>query len=296
MPQHDTEYLTTKELAELLRIKERKVYDLAASGQVPCSRAMGKLLFPRRAIEAWIAGESTGGNQTVSEPRPEVLLGSFEPLLEWALLESGCGLATLLDGSLDGLDRFAKGEGVAAGLHVFDAASGDWNGPAVEQRFARLPVALVEFAWRERGLIVAPGQRGKVTGVKAMRGLRVVPRQTSAGTQVLLQHLLAEAGVASTDIDWTGVAHTESDAAMSVLEGQADATLGLRAMADRLRLDFVPLLRERFDLLVDRAAWFEPPLQRLMRFCRTDVFAARAADFTGYDVSGLGTVRFNARP
>ncbi|MCB1775085.1 MAG: helix-turn-helix domain-containing protein, partial [Gammaproteobacteria bacterium] len=103
MPQHDIEYLTTKELAELLRIKERKVYDLAASGQVPCSRAMGKLLFPRQAIEAWIAGESTGGASTLSEPRPDVLLGSFEPLLEWALHESGCGLATLLDGSLDGL-------------------------------------------------------------------------------------------------------------------------------------------------------------------------------------------------
>ena len=49
-----TEYLTTRELAELLRIKERKVYDLAASGKVPCSRATGRLLFPRAEIEAWI--------------------------------------------------------------------------------------------------------------------------------------------------------------------------------------------------------------------------------------------------
>ncbi|MCB1775248.1 MAG: substrate-binding domain-containing protein, partial [Gammaproteobacteria bacterium] len=154
---------------------------------------------------------------------------------------------------------------------------------------------LVEFAWRERGLIVAPGQGDSMTGVESLRGLRVVPRQASAGTQVLLQCLLAEAGVADTEIDWTGVAHTESDAAMSVLEGQADATLGLRAMADRLRLDFVPLLRERFDLLVDRAAWFEPPLQRLLNFCRSPAFAARAAGFAGYDVSGLGKVHYNTR-
>ena len=47
-------YLTTKELADLLRIKERKVYDLAASGKVPCSRATGKLLFPAAEIRAWI--------------------------------------------------------------------------------------------------------------------------------------------------------------------------------------------------------------------------------------------------
>ena len=55
-----TQYLTTRELAELLRIKERKVYDLAASGEVPCSRATGKLLFPREAIDAWLQRHSDG--------------------------------------------------------------------------------------------------------------------------------------------------------------------------------------------------------------------------------------------
>jgi excisionase family DNA binding protein len=86
------EYLTTKELAGLLRIKERKVYDLAASGQVPCSRATGKLLFPRRAVEAWIASKSSG--PVVETSRPDVFLGSHDPLLEWSLRESRCGLAT----------------------------------------------------------------------------------------------------------------------------------------------------------------------------------------------------------
>jgi len=103
MPQSETEYLTTRELAELLRIKERKVYDLAASGDVPCSRAMGKLLFRRREIDAWLARSRSGGVSTGTVQRPNVLLGSYEPILEWALRESRCGLATFLDGSLDGL-------------------------------------------------------------------------------------------------------------------------------------------------------------------------------------------------
>jgi excisionase family DNA binding protein len=54
------EYLTTRELADLLRIKERKVYDMAAAGEVPCSRAMGKLLFPRAEVEAWLAASASG--------------------------------------------------------------------------------------------------------------------------------------------------------------------------------------------------------------------------------------------
>ena len=49
-------FLTTREVAELLRVKERKVYDLAASGGIPCRRVTGKLLFPRAEIEAWLAG------------------------------------------------------------------------------------------------------------------------------------------------------------------------------------------------------------------------------------------------
>ena len=124
MSQHETEYLTTRELAELLRIKERKVYDLAATGQIPCSRAMGKLLFPRQEVEAWLARESSGGTQARVKRRPGVFLGSYEPLLEWALRESGCGLATLLDGSLDGLERFVRGEGLATGIPAQPAAAG----------------------------------------------------------------------------------------------------------------------------------------------------------------------------
>lgn len=295
MTDQTTEFLTTRELADLLRLKERKIYELAASGEVPCSRATGKLLFPRQAIESWVARHSSGLAPERSAERAQVFLGSHDPLLEWALRASGAELATYFDGSLDGLERFARGGGVATGLHVYEPETGDWNLSGVRARFAHAPVALVEFAWRERGLIVAPGREAACKDVAGLKGQRVVPRQGAAGTQVLLQHLMDQAGVAPSDVAWCDTARTESDAAMAVLEGKADAALGLRAMAGQLRLGFVPLLRERFDLLVDRAAWFDPPLQRLLDFCRSGAFLARAAELTGYDVSGLGKAHFNGR-
>ena len=288
-----TEFLTTRELAELLHIKERKVYELAASGQVPCSRATGKLLFPRREIEAWVARHSSGSATAGTSRTSLVFLGSHEPLLEWALRASGAELATYLDGSLDGLERFARGGGVATGLHIYDAVTEDWNVAAVQARLAHAPVALLEFAWRERGLVVAPGREAALNHVAALRGCRVAPRQESAGTQVLLRHLMDQAGLAQDHVTWTDTARTESDAALAVLEGKADAALGLRAVAEQLRLGFVPVVRERFDILVDRAAWFDPPLQRLFSFFRSPSFAARAAEMAGYDVSGLGRVHFN---
>ena len=288
-----SEFLTTRELADLLRIKERKVYELAASGDVPCSRATGKLLFPRQAIDAWVARHSSGMQPDRTAERSKVFLGSHDPLLEWALRASGTELATYFDGSLDGLERFSHGEGVATGLHVYDPDNDDWNIAVVRSRFGHAPVALLEFAWRERGLVVAPGKESLFADIGALRGHRVVARQGAAGSQLLLQHLMERAGLGRSDVKWTETARTESDAALAVLEGKVDAAFGLKAMAQQLRLGFAPLVRERFDILVSRAAWFDPPLQRLSVFCRSADFLARAAEMAGYDVSGLGRVHFN---
>ena len=288
------EFLTTRDLAELLHIKERKVYDMASAGEVPCSRVTGKLLFPRREIEAWLARHSSGGVTSASRPQPaKVVLGSHDPLLAWALGASGADLATLTEGSLDGLARFADGEGVATGLHIYSPDADAWNIDAVRARFEHEPVALLEFAWRERGLIVAPGKEAGFETVAALGGVRVVPRQEATGSQVLLRHMLGQAGRDPDGIDWIEAARTELELGMAVLEGKADVGFGLRTIASRLRLGFVPLVRERFDLLVDRRAWFEPPLQQLFGFFRSDSFQTRARELGGYDLAGLGTVHFN---
>jgi len=293
MPQHETEYLTTRELAELLRIKERKVYDLAASGDLPCSRAMGKLLFPRREIDAWLARGRSGGAAAPAAPRPNVFLGSYEPMLEWALRESRCGLATFLDGSLDGLERFTRGEGLATGLHIFVPEANDWNLPLIRQRFAAEPVVLVEWCWRERGLIVAPGEEGGIKGIRDLRGKRFAPRHSEAGSQRLFEHLLEREGLAGAEIELTAASRSEADAALAVAEGKADATLGLASLARQYSLGFIPVIRERFDLLVDRRSWFEEPMQALLAFCRSDEFAKRVRGLEGYDFSNRGRVHFN---
>ncbi len=75
-------FLTTKELAKLLRVKERKVYDLAAAGSIPCRRVTGKLLFPRAEIESWLRGDGAG---LVQESLPPIVAGSHDTLLDWAL-------------------------------------------------------------------------------------------------------------------------------------------------------------------------------------------------------------------
>jgi excisionase family DNA binding protein len=284
------EFLTTREVAALLRVKERKVYDLASAGQIPCRRITGKLLFPKAEIESWLMGERSAPVKTARAP--DVVSGSHDPLLDWALRESGSGLASFFDGSLDGLDRLAGGEAIACGMHVFEPETGDWNRAHVSARLPDAPVALLEWAKRSRGLILAPGL--KIAGIADLKGRRVALRQPKAGGQILFDHLLAEAGLTRADIiPAPDPARTEADAAAAVASGQADAAPGLEAMARQYRLGFAPLVTERYDIAIERRAWFEPRWQALAAFCRTPAFAAKAAELGGYDLSGHGTVHWN---
>jgi excisionase family DNA binding protein len=280
-------YLTAAEVAALLRLKQRRVYALARAGGLPSRRVTGRLLFPRIEVEAWLAAS----HATPAREAPPVLVGSHDPLLDWALRESGSGIASFCDGSLDGLDRLARGEAILAGLHLPEG-DGDWNRGHVRERLGQADVALLEWAWRDRGLIVAAGNPLRLRTVADLRGRRVVARQEAAGSQILLARLLDAAGLAK--MRFAEVARSEADAALAVADGKADAAFGLACMARQFRLGFVPLVRERFDLVVDRQAYFAPPLQRLVRFAQGGACVSRAAEFGGYDLSGLLTVHFNA--
>ncbi len=288
-----SEYLTTSEVANLLRIKERKVYDLASSGDLPCNKAIGKLLFPRDQIDAWLAAHA----EHVIEPlqqRPGVFLGSHDPLLEWALRESQSGLAMLFDGSNDGLQRFNLREGVAAGLHILDEKSQSWNVRAIEQHCAHSSVVLIEWAVRQRGLIVCSKHQNKINSLDDLAGLKIVPRQRQAGAQSLFTQLLEKSQIKLSDLTFVDAARTETDVAVVVSSGAADAGFGLASVAASYNLHFVPLVKERFDLLVDRQHYFEKPLQSLWAFCQTERFAQYVESITGYDTSNLGIVRYNS--
>lgn len=284
------EYLTTRELADLLRIGERKVYDLAASGDVPCVRAVGKLLFPRAEVTAWLTA-SRSGPEVADAPLPPIIAGSHDPLLDWALRESRSGLASFYDGSYDGLDRLAARSAQAAGLHIREDEG--WNRVSLRAALGESPLALVEIARRERGLLLAPGLSG-ISGFADLAGRRVVLRQDSAASQHEFDVKLAEAGLSGEDISaLPDRARTEEELAIALHDGKAEVGFGLGALAGLFGLTFVPLCVERFDLAVWRRAWFDPPLQKLMDFLGSEACAARAAELPGYDLSGLGTVHHN---
>ena len=288
------DYLSTAEVAAYLGLKERTIYELVGRKQIPCARVTGKLIFPRRLIDRWIESHTELRDASVADP-PAIVAGSSDPLLEWAIRESGAGLAVLFEGSGAGLRRLADGQATAAGLHLFDEARTAKDSPELRALAEVTDLVLLQWAWREQGLVVARGNPFAIRHVRDLVAVpRVVLRQPGAGAQLLLERLIREAGLGLADLRTVpAVALTESDVGAMVADGQADCGLAIGAVARRFGLDFVPLHRERFDIACRRRAYFEPPLQRLFAFARTEAFRAKAEALGCYDVAETGRVAFN---
>lgn len=291
--------MTVTEVADYLRVRERTVYELVRTQRIPNCKLSGKLLFPKRLIELWVAqsADYPQASTHLSAP-PPVIAGSHDPLLEWSARESKCGLAILVDGSTAGVQRLLSGQAAACALHLIDPSSGQYDAGILAKSLPGLDFVVIEWARRQQGLIVAPGNPAGIASIADLRkrGIKVATRQEGSGSALLFSKLVADTGLRVEDFKVAGrPVSSETDIAVAVREGKADAGLAIEAVAREQGLDFVPLQWERFDLVVRRIEFFEPALQRLFAFTRTEPFRDRAASLGGYDVANTGAVVFNAR-
>ena len=289
-------YMTTAEVAEYLRLKERKIYDLVRQGVLPSIKVTGKLLFPRQAIDMWLMNHLEGDQQT-HQPVPQVLAGSHDPLLEWSVREAEAELALLCHGSGDGAKRLLEGTAMVAGLHLVDPATGAYNRPEQLGLGGLRDLVILHWARRRQGLLLRPDCDLELKSLRDLVTSRavVVRRQPAAGASALFHWLLEREQISQEQLRWSeNLALSEDDLAMAVREGEADTGLAVEAAAGRHGLRFIPLHEEEFDLAMRRRSYFEPPVQRLMAFVRTERFRERAAALGGYDVSAIGEVRYNA--
>jgi len=295
-PSAGLELLTTTEAADYLRLKERKLYELVAERQIPCTKVTGKWLFPRADLDRWLLAGMVRPHGIIPADPPPIVGGSHDPLLQWALSESHAGLAIMPEGSETGYWRFLRGEVIAAAIHFhdLDAPETDANIERVSREPSLCDAVLIGFAAREQGLLVVPGNPAGITSVQDVlqKNARLVVRPKGAGAQQLLLALLKREGVRLEDVAATLEAPTGPDIAQAIRAGHGDCGIATRAVATAAGLDFVPLQAERFDLLMRQRDAFRPPLQKLLKLLASPAFAARAAELGGLDVCDAGTVRW----
>ncbi|MBR1188626.1 helix-turn-helix transcriptional regulator [Bradyrhizobium sp. AUGA SZCCT0160] len=289
--------LTTDEAAIYLRLSERKLYELVAQGVVPCTKVTGRWLFPRAALDRWVTAGLIAPAALTHVAAPPILGGSHDPLLEWALRESGCGLASLPEGSEEGLRRLTRGEVMAAAIHLHAQEDGADDEQVNIATVAGAPglhdAVVISFARREQGILVAPDNPLKLSDIAsvARTGARMAQRPLGAGAQLLLLALLARAGLAAHDLTLLKpVCPTGTDIAQAVRSGRADCGIATRSVALAAALEFLPLTWENFDLVLRQRDYFLPGPQRLFGFLRSAAFREHATELAGYDIDRVGEV------
>ena len=227
------ELLTTDEAAEYLRLSERKLYELVAERAVPCSKVTGRWLFPRAALDRWVSAGLIAPAALAQVAAPPIVGGSHDPLLEWALRESNSGLASLPEGSEEGLRRLTQGEVMIAAIHLhrLDGDDETANLEAVADAPGLHDAVVLGFARREQGILVAPGNPLGLSDMAsiATSRARMAQRPAGAGAQLLLLALLARAGIALDELKLAKPAFpTGPDIAQAIRAGRIDCGIATR--------------------------------------------------------------------
>jgi putative molybdopterin biosynthesis protein len=263
-------------------------------------KADGILEVPQ-GTEGFQAGEEVRVRLLTSKKKLRntlVVIGSHDPLLDelgdlihrenHALYMSSAHV-----GSLGGIMAVRRGEAHAAGIHLLDTETGEYNRSYLKKYFPHGGVYLLRCVGRQQGLMVGAGNPLGLRGFAdiARGGLRYVNRQKGSGTRILTDYLCAREGVDPARVyGYEREELTHNAVAVQIASGSADAGMGIFSAAKLYGLDFLPVCVEEYDLLVPESAWPSPMVQQLVATLKSAAFRERIEALGGYTLDRPGEI------
>ncbi len=293
---------------EFLRVKLGKVGDRLIAA--PLERGAGVIMSLVRAdgiarIPRFSEGLTAGSEVAVRLLRDAgaiehtvVVIGSHDPALDLLANDvsrhhAPAALASTNVGSYGGLLALRRGEAHLAGCHLIDPSSGTYNVREVGSVLSGRRVVLVNFVHRLQGLIVPAGNPKRIRAIEDLTraDVRFVNRQRGSGTRMLLDYELETRGLRASDVrGYDREQYTHLIVAADVASGTADTGLGVLAAARALDLEFVPLLSERYDLVIPREHYESDVLRPVLAVLADPAFARAVEALGGYDVAEMGKI------
>ncbi len=216
-------------------------------------------------------------------------------LLATALKEqdSHYSLSSAHLGSMGGINAVGRGQSHFAGVHLFDPDTEKYNWPYIEKMLPGEKVHLVNLVYRMQGWIVPKGNPDGIKTVNhlAAKKISFINRQKGAGTRVLFDHLLKEANLTSDHIyGYEREEYSHLNVAAAVAAGTARVGLGIKPAAEAFCLDFVPLIEERYDLLMSDTFYNSPESKILLNIIRDPKFQKQVENMGGYNMRDAGKI------
>ena len=291
---------------EFVRVRMGYVGDkLMAS---PLSRGSGVVSSFMKAdgileVPQGLEGYESGSEVNVRLLSPEeklkntlVVIGSHDPLLDELgdmlhIANNDVYMSSSHVGSMGGIMAIRRGEAHAAGCHLLDTATGEYNVSFMKKYFPKGGVKLVRCVGRQQGLMVAKGNPLNITKFSdiATEGIRYVNRQKGSGTRILTDYLCKQEKLNTSAIygyDREELTHTS--VAAQIVSGSADAGMGIYSAAKLYDLDFIPVCIEEYDLIIPDISWEMPQTKQLMETLKSDAFREKILSMGGYTVDNPG--------
>ena len=263
-------------------------------------KADGILEVPQ-GLEGYEAGEEVNVRLLCPVQKLQntvVVIGSHDPLLDELgdmlhVADSEVYMSSSHVGSMGGIMAVRRGEAHAAGCHLLDTATGEYNLAFIRKYFPKGGVRLIRCVGRQQGLMVAHGNPLNIQKFAdiAKEGIRYVNRQKGSGTRILTDYLCKQENLDTAAIygyDREELTHTS--VAAQIVSGSADAGMGIYSAAKLYDLDFIPICIEEYDLIIPDHAWDTPQVQQMIVTLKSEEFKNKILSLGGYTVENPGEI------
>lgn len=299
------EMMNTKEVARYLGINGKQVYALIGQKRIPATRVTGKWVFPRKLIDEWIESSAKSALEQVSRKTERIeggLLasGSNDPILDMLhtdvrRMHPDFYLFSASTGSTDGLKTLNMGYTDIAWSHLYDPETDEYNIPFLPVYAPNIKPVVVNLFYRELGFLAAHRNPLEIKGFEDLirRKVRFINRQKGSGTRNLIDHNLGRLGIDASGIQgYENEVNTHLEVGLSIVSGESDVGVATVAVSSFLGLSFIPITRERFDMILSQQTFFQGGVQTLMEVLRSDTFRARVARLGNYDFRDSGKILY----
>lgn len=299
--------LSTQEVADILHVSKSTIYDLIRRGEIHSYKIGRKVRFTQDDVDAYIArSRHEHSTQPVrqidthstlltpaKQPEPELILSGQDVVLDILanhLQQSGVIAARTYLNSFEGLLSLYQGNVHAAACHLYDGS--EYNVSYVRALMPGIGAILVNISYRTQGFYIRKGNPKKITGWEDLSrpDIRVLNRRPGSSARILMDIQLKRLGIPAASLPgYDKIMKSHLTMAAAIAEGEADLAIGTERISRQIDgIDFIPLLEERFDLVIRSDSLDQPAIQKLLLILRSSAFRKEIAPFSGNDYRDLG--------
>lgn len=204
---------------------------------------------------------------------------------------SNLNLVSFNVGSMGGLLALKQRKTHLATSHLLDPENGEYNFSYIKRILPHRELKVINLAYREQGIMVKKGNPKNIKSIDDLvkKDITFVNRQKGSGTRVLLDYLLKGKGYNPLRIKgYSREEYTHLMVASSVAEGNVDAGLGILSAAKAFYLDFIPITKERYDIIMSLEFYSNWKMKEILQIIRSENFQKKVLDLGGYDLTLSG--------